>query len=81
MMLYYKQHRFMISAKTILVKILPAKVAKKDRTPAMMDSFGMTNSTIQIKLSLNKEVYTQTMLMARHQKIAKLFDEDFGVTR
>ena len=36
-------------------------------------------TTIQIKLTLNKEVYTQTMLMARHQKIAKLFDEDlFG---
>ena len=33
-------------------------------------------TTIQIKLPLNKEAYTQTMLMARHQKIAKLFDED-----
>ena len=30
---------------------------------------------------MNKEVYTQTMLMARHQKIAKLFDENFWVTR
>ena len=40
-----------------------------------------TITTIQIKLPLNKEVYTQTMLMARQQKIAKLFDEDFGVTR
>ena len=38
-------------------------------------------TTIQIKLPLNKEVYTQTMLMARHQRIAKLFDEDFWVTR
>lgn len=38
-----------------------------------------TITTIQIKLPLNKDVYTQTMLMARHQKIAKLFDEDFGV--
>ena len=38
-------------------------------------------TTIQIKLSLNKDVYTQTMLMARHQKIAKLFDEDFWVTQ
>ena len=36
-----------------------------------------TITIIQIKLPLNKEVYTQTMLMARHQKIAKLFDEDF----
>ena len=39
-----------------------------------------TITTIQIKLPLNKEVYTQTMLMTRHQKIAKLFDEDFWVT-
>ena len=38
-------------------------------------------STKKIKLPLNKEVYTQTMLMARHQKIAKLFDEDFWVTQ
>ena len=38
-----------------------------------------TITTIQIKLPLNKDVYTQTMLMARHQKIAKLFDEDFWV--
>ena len=40
-----------------------------------------TITTIQIKLPLNKEVYTQTMLIARHQKRAKLFDEDFWVTR
>ena len=39
-----------------------------------------TITTIQIKLPLNKEVYTQTMLMARHQKIAKFFDENFWVT-
>ena len=40
-----------------------------------------TITTIQIKLPLNNEVYTQTMLMARHQKIAKLFDEEFWVTQ
>lgn len=40
-----------------------------------------TITTVQIKLPLNKDVYTQTMLMARHQKIAKLFDENFWVTR
>ena len=33
-----------------------------------------TITTIQTKLPLNKDVYTQTMLMARHQKIAKLID-------
>ena len=40
-----------------------------------------TITTIQIKLPLNKEVYTQTMLMARHQKIARLIDDEFWVTR
>lgn len=40
-----------------------------------------TVTTIQIKLPLSKDVYTQTMLMARHQRISKLFDEDFWVTR
>ena len=30
-----------------------------------------TITTIQIKLPLNKEVYTQTMLMVRHQNIEK----------
>ena len=40
-----------------------------------------TITTIQIKLPLNKDVYTQTMLMARHQKIAKLFDENFWGTQ
>ena len=40
-----------------------------------------TITTIQIKLPLNKEVYTQPMLMARHQKIAKLFDEEFWGTQ
>lgn len=49
MMLYYKQHRFVISTNAILLKILPAKVAKvakTDRTPAMVDSFGMINNFI-----------------------------------
>ena len=41
-----RQYRFMISAKTSLLKILPAKVAKKDRTPAKVDSFGMTNNFV-----------------------------------
>ena len=40
-----------------------------------------TKREIKIKLPLNKEVYTQTMLMAMHQKTAKLFDEDFWVTQ
>lgn len=38
-------------------------------------------NNVLFKLLLNKDVYAQTMLMARHQRIAKLFDEEFGVTR
>ena len=38
-------------------------------------------NNVLIKLPLNKDVYTQTMLMARHQRIAKRVDEEFGVTR
>ena len=49
-MLYYNQHRFIISATTSLLNILPTKMA--DRTPAMMDSFGMTNNFIS-RLSKN----------------------------
>ena len=47
-MLYYNQHRFMISTNAILLKILPAKVtkvAKTDRS-SLMESFGMTNNFI-----------------------------------
>ncbi len=33
------------------------------------------------KSTLNKDVHTQTMLMARQQKIEKLFEEDFRVTQ
>ena len=39
-----------------------------------------TITTIQIKLPLNRDVYTKTKLMARHQRNAKLFDEDYLVT-
>ncbi|MGN0232851.1 MAG: hypothetical protein ACI4B5_00325 [Bacteroidaceae bacterium] len=33
---------------------------------------------IQIKLPLNRDIYTQTMLIARHQRIPKLFDKNSG---
>ena len=48
MMLYYKKHRFLISAKTSLLKILPAKVAKVAKTvrSSAMMAFGMTNNFI-----------------------------------
>lgn len=40
-----------------------------------------TITTIQIKLPKNKDFISRTMLMKRHQCIAKLFDEDFWVTQ
>ena len=40
----WSQHRFVISTNAILLKLLPAKVT--DRTPTMMESFGMTNNFI-----------------------------------
>ncbi len=40
-----------------------------------------TVTTIQIKLPQNKKVISKTMIMQRHQRIAKLFDENFWVTR
>ena len=46
MMLYYNQHRFVITTNAILLKILPTKMAKTDRTSAKVDSFGMTNNFI-----------------------------------
>ena len=57
------------------------KVSEIKRSVDKVLALAKTITTIQIRLPLNKEVYTQTMLMARHQKIAKLFDEDFWVTR
>ena len=55
----------------------PITLHKGDKVLAL----AKTITTIQIKLPLNRDVYTKTMLMARHQRIAKLFDEDFWVTQ
>ena len=57
------------------------KVSEINMSVDKVLALAKTIMTIQIKLPLNKDVYTQTMLMARHQKIAKLFDEDFWVTQ
>ena len=40
----WSQHRFVISTNAILLKLLPTKMT--NRTPAMVDSFGMTNNFI-----------------------------------
>ncbi len=40
-----------------------------------------TITTIQIKLPLNEDVYTQTMFTARHHETAKAFDENFCSTQ
>lgn len=57
------------------------KVTEIKMSVDKMLALAKTITTIQIKMPLNKEVYTQTMLMTRHQRIAKLFDEDFFVTQ
>lgn len=44
-------------------------------------ALAQTVTTIQIRLPKNKETLSKTMLMSRHQRIAKLFDENFWVTR
>ncbi len=44
-------------------------------------ALAQTIVTIQIQLPQNKEVISRTMLMKRHQRIAKLFDENFWVTQ
>lgn len=41
---HLSQHRFMITTKSILLKILPTKMT--NRSAAMMESFGMTNNFI-----------------------------------
>ena len=40
-----------------------------------------TITTIEIKLPKNEQTLRKTMLMARHQRIAKLFDENFWGTQ
>lgn len=44
-------------------------------------ALAQTIVTIQIHLPKNNEILSKTMLMKRHQKIAKLFDDEFWVTR
>ena len=43
-------------------------------------AMAQTITTIQVKLPKNKSLFTKTMIMQRHQKIAKLFDENFWGT-
>ena len=57
------------------------KVTEINRSVDKVLALAKNITTIQIKLPLNKDVYTQTMLMERQQKIAKLFDENFWVIR
>lgn len=44
-------------------------------------ALAQTITTIQIRLPKNNETLSRTMLMARHQRIAKLFDENFWGTQ
>lgn len=40
-----------------------------------------TVTTIQVRLPLNGELLSRTMVMKRHKPIEKLFDENFWVTQ
>ena len=40
-------------------------------------ALAQTITTLQIRLPLSQTVYTKTMLMQRHMRIARLFDDDF----
>ena len=40
-------------------------------------ALAQTITTLQIRLPLSQTVYTKTMLMHRHMRIARLFDDDF----
>ena len=51
------------------------------KSVAFCSILAKTITTIQTEQPLNNDVCAQTMLMARHQKIAKLFDEDFWGTQ
>lgn len=44
-------------------------------------ALAQTIVTIQLTLTQNKQTFTKTMLMKRHQCIAPLFSDDFWVTR
>lgn len=44
-------------------------------------ALAQTIVTIQVQLPQNKEVISKTMIMKRHQRIAKLFDENIWVTQ
>lgn len=44
-------------------------------------ALAQTVTTIQFRLPMNKETFSKTMLLDRHRRIAKLFDENFWVTR
>ena len=44
-------------------------------------ALAQTVTTIQFTLPLNKDTISKTMLLDRHRRIAKLFDEKFRVTR
>ena len=40
-----------------------------------------TVTTIQVKLPLNNKIISKTMIMKRHKRIEKLFDENFWGTQ
>ncbi len=57
------------------------KKAQIDLSVDKVLNLSKTITTIEIRLPKNKKTVRKTMIMHRHKKIAKLFDEKFWVTR
>ena len=57
------------------------KLSKVNMNVDKVLAMAQTVTTIEIKLPLNKEIIRKTMIMERHIRIAKLFSEEFWVTR
>lgn len=60
------------------------RILKQEKIVLSVDktlSLAKTITTIQIHLPLNKEIVSKTILLERHKKIEKLFDENFWGTQ
>jgi hypothetical protein len=59
------------------------RILKEVRIELSVDkvlNLSKTITTIEIRLPKNKKTVRKTMIMRRHKKIAKLFDENFWGT-
>ena len=74
----------------VCIRFIALKIYKELKRVLKATSIGMnvdkvlalaeTVITIQVRLPRSKDTSGKTMLMARHQRIARLFDENFWET-